>query len=73
MTEQALVHRDADVGPLDLSTCRLAAQLPRDLADLSECLRWHGFAKTRQPAGGIYWHSTAKSGVPIGEQPLGLT
>ena len=72
MTEEALVHRDADLGTGDLAPGRLAAQLPRDLADLSECLCWHSFAETRKPAGRIHWHSSAKSGVPIGEQPLGL-
>ena len=72
MAEQALVRGDADLGALDLTAYRLAAQLPVQLADLRDGLRGDRLAEARQPTGRVHRHTAANRRCPASQQRLRL-
>src|SRR6185503_9726676 len=63
VAEQALVDRQPDARTLHLARTRLAAQVPRDLAHLSDGLRGDRLAEARQPAARVHRDAAADLGL----------
>ena len=72
VAEEALVDREAGLGPLDLAALGLAPELPGDLADLGDRLGRHGLAEAGEPAARVHRDAPADRRVAVVQQLLGL-
>src|SRR5690606_3678706 len=70
VTEQALVHRDARAGALDLTSLGLSPKLPRQLAHLRDRLRRDRLAEAREPPARVDRDAAAEGGGAGTEQLL---
>src|SRR5690606_7541079 len=72
VAEQALVRGEPDLRAVDLAVSRLAAELPRHLAHLSDRLRGHRLAEAAQATARVDRCAAPDRRVTVVEQPLGL-
>src|SRR5271169_1208723 len=72
VAEQTLVGGDPDASAFDLTTGRLAAQLPHQLTHLRDRLGRDRLAEAGQSAACVHWHLAADRRRAAAQQPFGL-
>ena len=72
MAEQSLVRAHSDPGAVNLPATCLPSELPGELTDLGNGLRWHRLSEGSEPTAGIDRDSTTNGCLTSPQERLGL-